>query len=88
LRTTILYAGTGELLNWLVTKFEQRLHNEGERDDGQKVMQLVAGFRNSLRTSLQVSLAKGQSQMLRAAGCPHMVKAYGHRPNATGSLCP
>jgi hypothetical protein len=53
--------GTGDLLGWLVNKFE-RLHNEGEHDEGPKVMQLVAGFRNTPRTSLQV---RGQVRAVR-----------------------
>ena len=56
-----------ELQDWLTAdKFERRLENEGSRDDGQKETKLIAEFRNTLRTSLLVGLAKG----LRAAGLP------------------
>jgi len=57
-----------ELQDWLADKFERRLENEGSRDDGQKETKLIAEFRNTLRTSLLVGLAKGHAQMLRAAG--------------------
>ena len=57
-----------------------RLENEGSRDDGQKETKLIAEFRNTLRTSLLVGLAKGHAQMLRAAGLPHRAKAC--RPRA------
>ncbi len=72
--------GAVELQNWLADKFERRLENEGSRDDGQKETKLIAEFRNSLRTSLLVGLAKGHAQMLRAAGLPHRAKAC--RPRA------
>jgi hypothetical protein len=44
----------------------QRLYNEGKRDDGQKVMQLVAGFRNT-RTSLQSALRRFTVSQSRTA---------------------
>ena len=69
-----------ELQDWLADKFERRLENEGSRDDGQKETKLIAEFRNTLRTSLLVGLAKGHAQMLRAAGLPHRAKAC--RPRA------
>jgi hypothetical protein len=49
-----------ELQDWLADKFERRLENEGSRDDGQKETKLIAEFRNTLRTSLLVGLAKGR----------------------------
>ena len=73
-------AGAVELQDWLADKFERRLENEGSRDDGQKETKLIAEFRNTLRTSLLVGLAKGHAQMLRAAGLPHKAKAC--RPRA------
>jgi hypothetical protein len=73
-------AGAVELQDWLAYKFERRLENEGSRDDGQKETKLIAEFRNTLRTSLLVGLAKGHAQMLRAAGLPHRAKAC--RPRA------
>ena len=47
---------------------------------GQKETKLIAEFRNTLRTSLLIGLAKGHAQMLRAAGLPHKAKAC--RPRA------
>jgi hypothetical protein len=73
-------AGAVELQDWLADKFERRLENEGSRDDGQKETKLIAEFRNTLRTSLLIGLAKGHAQMLRAAGLPHKAKAC--RPRA------
>ena len=64
----------------LPTSSSRRLENEGSRDDGQKETKLIAEFRNTLRTSVLVGLAKGHAQMLRAAGLPHKAKAC--RPRA------
>jgi hypothetical protein len=59
-----------ELQDWLADKFERRLENEGSRDDGQKETKLIAEFRNTLRTSLLVGLAKDHAQMLRGWAPP------------------
>jgi hypothetical protein len=47
---------------------------------GRRRQKLIAEFRNTLRTSLLVRLAKGHAQMLREAGLPHKAKAC--RPRA------
>ncbi len=75
-------AGAVELQDWLADKFERRLENEGSRDDGQKETKLIAEFRNTLRTSLLVGLAKGHAQMLRAAGLPHGGERRSRPPTA------
>ena len=58
------------LQEWLCEKYRARLLLEGDRDDGQKLVDLVSGFRHEFRSSLLVASAKGTADMLNAAGLP------------------
>jgi len=62
--------GAVRLQEWLCEKFRARLLLEGDRDDGQKLVDLVSGFRHEFRSSLLVASAKGTADMLNAAGLP------------------
>ena len=43
--------GAVQLQEWLCQKYRSRLLLEGDRDDGQKLVDLVSGFRNEFRAS-------------------------------------
>ena len=53
---------------WLVDKYRLRLELQGERDDGQKLADLVADFRHNFHVSLLVALVQGHADMLTTAG--------------------
>ena len=59
-----------KLQEWLLTTYKMKLAREGPRDDGQSANQLTAAFRQQIRQGLIVAVAKGQGQMLLAAGLP------------------
>ena len=48
-----------------------KLAREGPRLDGLPIAQLTALFRTSLKTAVQVSVARGIATMLVTAGLPH-----------------
>lgn len=61
---------TFTLQEWLTKAYRRKLLRSSDRSDGRSHSQLTAIYRNKLRLALQIATAKGQADMLNAAGLP------------------
>jgi len=57
-----------ELQEWVVNQYRIKIEQEGKRDDGCKLADLVRSFRNRLRIGIQMAIASGCGEMLCRAG--------------------
>ena len=66
--------GSQALIERLTHSYGLRLAREGDRKDGAEPALLTARFRNKLRCTLKVGVAKGLGRMLLASGLPFRKK--------------
>ena len=63
-----LCAGALRLQEWLTACYKERLLLEPDRDDGLKLSDLLADFRQNFHSSLLVAACRSHSDMLTSAG--------------------
>ena len=59
------------LLDWLVDKRRSLAESAAPRADGVKPLDVVREFKRKLRVDIQMAVAAGCGEMLRAAGQPN-----------------
>ena len=61
---------TIQIQEWLTAAYARKVCREGPRQDGEKIEDLTASFRNKFREGIIMAVAKGQSIMINNCGLP------------------
>jgi hypothetical protein len=74
------------LQEWITRKYAEKLKRMGPRDDGLTKQRLTAVFRNDLRSSIQVAIARGVAKMILGAGLDRSACRKSLAPNPTRNI--